>query len=611
MDLEFDPEIWLETVDYIIKIYTQQEVPSVGDTIESYLTNQIDEKTYKCWLRLNGANPDTFNGVLWARREKLRPHEYIEYQRRNKTDDDTITKALRYYGFIDDGEAKAAMEMFDELPTISDHLHWLQRNVFDDEYVKDYDLLNGFEERFWVKFGGDLRARGMKKDYAKLHYAAHWIQPAMGQLFQMLARNRPGRVDPSIQFTEEDLLRLMAEQDVAPYFRQRLRNIAYQPITLRFLRQMFDMGVISDADAVERYQDLSYAPTDAELLVKTDSIRRIRTNTTATKGSTPTKIRQLYILGSLDKFASTKLLKDQGFPDDAISKAIATWDTEKLAKEQAAGDKESKSITRKATLSGLRVGTVSPETAMAQLVRLGDTQNHAADSVRGVQAEEAISLARQAIGVIRKAALKGRVTLGQASTMLSGLGIVPDKVSTYLQLWNLEMQAGMKQLSAQDIIKKSCEGLIPLDEAQQRLLNLGYDDADAALKFAEIQQCVTKNEAKMADAQNKADARQAKQLMQLQKQIAQQSAQLVKQLEKSAGKADLLKWYVDGVIGRTYLITRLIAIGVTPSDAEIAALDADVKRSANSAKQAKKSGGGSVGSGSTASTGGAATTSGP
>src|SRR5207253_600623 len=133
-----------------------------------------------------------------------------QYVRRNGGGKDDERNALRALGFVDDRYAAAFQELYWELPSIGDHLEWLRKNVFDAHYVNDFNLLDGFDtddeinklpgvhdyksipvqkpNNFWAKFGGDLTALGMKKEYAALHYAAHWLNPSFTQLFEMTQR---------------------------------------------------------------------------------------------------------------------------------------------------------------------------------------------------------------------------------------------------------------------------------------------------------------------------------------------------------------------------------------------------------------------------------------
>jgi hypothetical protein len=78
--------------------------------------------------------------VLRARREKLTPEESIEWDRRNDVpEEDDAGPAPAAWGCLTWPNARR-LDLYDELPTIQDHLHWLQRNVFDDAYVNDYNL---------------------------------------------------------------------------------------------------------------------------------------------------------------------------------------------------------------------------------------------------------------------------------------------------------------------------------------------------------------------------------------------------------------------------------------------------------------------------------------
>src|SRR5205085_2634348 len=194
-------------LDYVLNYVCASEAPTPSEAVEAYLRDYIKYDQYACILRMHGFDPDTQEPFTKARSEKLNPKEAIQWVRRHGLDSDRESAALRALGFYDTDQREAFKELYDELPSIGDHLEWLRKNVFDDKYVEDFKLMEGFEERFWPKFGGQLRALGMTKENASLHYAAHWINPSFSQQFEMVQRLRPGRVDPRLVFSRDDLLR--------------------------------------------------------------------------------------------------------------------------------------------------------------------------------------------------------------------------------------------------------------------------------------------------------------------------------------------------------------------------------------------------------------------
>src|SRR5262249_35404652 len=149
-------------LDRILTYLTESLCPSIiphpPESIDAWMQGQIDDDTFVCWLGAHGVSRNVWGPVITARSEHLHARETIEWGRRNRYEPGAIDELLKHRGWRRDEDRARVQELYDELPTIGDHLHWMARNVFDEEYVKDYQLMKGFEERFWVKFGPDLRA---------------------------------------------------------------------------------------------------------------------------------------------------------------------------------------------------------------------------------------------------------------------------------------------------------------------------------------------------------------------------------------------------------------------------------------------------------------------
>lgn len=564
-------------IAYVMNSICPVNIPGPGDAMEAYLRGWLSEERYHCWLNAHGYNEQNMSYVLRARREKLSTDDIIQWGRRHKINDDTITGWLKLYGWMEEQERAAAVELYDELPTISDHLHWLQRNVFDDAYVKDYNLMEGFEDRFWAKFGDDLRALGMKKEYAELHYAAHWINPSPGQLFEMLRRLRPGRVDKSVQFTEQDLLRLLAEQDIAPYFRERFRQIAYVPFGLRFMRQLYDTRQIDDAEASQRFQDLGYKPTDADMLVKSESIRRARTVATQTQGFTASNIRKLYVAGKMKNPEAIRRLGELGYPEKPANDAIDAWVRLREVKAVDDGSKAAKSALVTSAKDAVQLGVITEAQAQQTLVRAGFSNDNAASLVSSWVTMDRIRITKLGISYIKKAVMSGMLALNDVQTMLAGLGLTPEKVNEYINSWTYDLTASKRHIAASEINRLLTEGLIDVATARVRLANLNYADPDAQLLIAEAAYRINQNEQKAAAAELRSREQQAKQLIKAIDANKKQLARMQKQLTGLGTVKTLTMWYRNGLIGPAYLTSRLLAMGYQQVDIDLLIEEANIE----------------------------------
>lgn len=101
--------------------------------------------------------------------------------------------------------------------------------------------------------------KGLSKEWAERYWASHWSLPSPQQGFEMLHRGKIGM---------DDLHLLLRASDVMPFWRDKLIEIAYRPLTRVDVRRMYALGVI-DVDGVRKaYTDLGYNDYNADLMTR-------------------------------------------------------------------------------------------------------------------------------------------------------------------------------------------------------------------------------------------------------------------------------------------------------------------------------------------------------
>src|SRR6516162_9718364 len=270
LDIHIEFESFKELLDYLSNYVVQMHIPEIADAIEGYLKGTVTEDQAKCWIQLHGGNWDNYYKVIRSRRERLRVKPLIQYARRNDWQPAQIVFEMNQMGYTDQEDILRELTLYDELPTVADHLHWLTRNVFDTEYVQKYQLEEGFDDRFWKAFGHDLYAQGYTYERAKHEYAAHWIMPSPTQMQQFVYRLRPGRDPNGVTFTVDDYKRILAEQDYNIRARTWFAATVNPVPAISYIKQMFRVGAI-DADQLKAYHmDLGYTDVDSDNFVAVD-----------------------------------------------------------------------------------------------------------------------------------------------------------------------------------------------------------------------------------------------------------------------------------------------------------------------------------------------------
>ncbi|GAJ24837.1 unnamed protein product, partial [marine sediment metagenome] len=101
--------------------------------------------------------------------------------------------------------------------------------------------------------------KGLSEDWTKRYWAAHWSLPSPQQGFEMLHR---GIIDQS------ELNMLLRALDIMPFWRDRLTQVAYRPLTRVDVRRMYKEGVLDEAGVFDAYLDHGYSPENAKRMTQ-------------------------------------------------------------------------------------------------------------------------------------------------------------------------------------------------------------------------------------------------------------------------------------------------------------------------------------------------------
>jgi hypothetical protein len=529
--------------------------------MECILQQTTDVETAYCWASYSGVNLDEFLPVIDARRDKLTTEEVIQYGRRTDIPDDQIATLLQAQGWYRRNEAIAKVQLYDELPSINDHLHWLQRNVFDDEYVRDYDLLNGFEERFWTKFGHDLHSLGYTKDRASLEYAAHWINPSPEQLKEMVYRLNPDIYSGEFPFTVNDYQRILAEQDIGSYFRPRFAEIIYRIPALTYIIGMYRANIIDDAGLGAYHQQLGYSKVDSTRFVAVDRIQKIRMRAAQSGGWTPSRLANAW---SVNQISAAEM-------DAEFERLGYTQDESEAARAQAqaalqhsvfirARSRALQSIVANVT-SAIKIGITTVDQAAQMLIDAGYPSDFAKSLSQSALVSGQVARIQRAISRIRTAFDSGEISVDYALSALLALGIEPASANNYLAVWSLELTPGRKRRSATQIVNDVSFGVMATDEALVRLHNLGYSDADSMLFLADANRKIADREAKLLAQEERLIAKRNAELARLAKEAQRQQEEAIAALRREEPPEKLQKWAAMGLVNREYFYDRLRLYG--------------------------------------------------
>jgi hypothetical protein len=536
-------------------------LPEPDDIIRAYAHGLVDDRAAELALRRRGVKLDDWLPYIQAHSSTVGASEAIEYGKRLGGDRDQLDALLLRSGVSDAGQRDMMLSLYQKLPTRADVNLWLQRNVFDQAYVTDFRLDEGFDERFWARFSTVLEAGGWTREYSYLDYAAHWVVPATGQLAEMVQRLRPGRVDPSLVYTAGDYERTLAEQDYAPYYRQRLLAISYRPLPIRFLRAAYQTDTLTKQGVAEAYQDQGYSAETARFMADTEEVIKARARAGQSRGWTPQALAKAYINGQVDAGTVGLNMQALGFTTLETQRMLERATAEYQGALAQRGAAYARSSSVRGVLAGFRAGTVSAGRAEATLVTLGWDADSAAAALQSTELVERAQLASRAVAALRRAFLRGEIGLADAQNTLTAAGLDVTRVSQLTSLWPLELSPARKHISAGQIRKGVLSGLLSTDQARAALERLGYPEPDALLLTGEFGYDLLQQQIKLDQAATKGAVGAASQMDRLLALNVKLDAKIRAALKHATPVAKLVSWFASGYIKEDFFRHRLSQMG--------------------------------------------------
>jgi len=421
LDLSVNVKEIERIVEYYINLSCPTEIPPINESIELYLRNQISQDHCRCLITARGGVWELYQLVIFARREKLKPHELIEFARRNEIPDSVVDGKLRELGWIDDDERNAVKYLYDEIPSLQELLQMVGKNVFNDELATTFRLDEDFEERFKPNLGAAFSAKHINEYWQKYFWRLHWQRPNLEQAYRFLYRLRPDKQLGVKPFGMEEFNQVMLDQDISPQMREWLVATAYQVISIRQLRQLLDTGQIDKNEVISRLQDSGYAPNDAQLLANGIEILVRRSQASEVHGITPQHLGTWLGSGLITEDDYGQQMKYLGFSDDQITQGKTS---QTLTKNVAIKEEKIKALK-----SCFLTGKIDGQSAYNELVGMQINSDIASSIVETWTAEHSCKSKDSTLAELRKAAEEQLITIDQFVQQLTRLGFSSDAIA--------------------------------------------------------------------------------------------------------------------------------------------------------------------------------------
>lgn len=289
--------------------------PEPATAIALKVRHLIDDVTYKGVMRDQGYN------AYWAGLQEranvslLAAMDYVSLYRRGKIDRGTLDNYAGRLGYIP-AELDNILAVSEYFPNPADLVRFAVREVYSPNVVEAFKM----DEDLPAQYLAEAAKAGVPRDQAINFWRAHWGLPGANQGFEMYQRG-------IIKY--DTLVLLLKTLDVMPYWRDKLIQLAFSPLTRVDVRRMYAEGVLRADQLPQKYQDNGYSPENAQLLADFT----VKYENRETKGLTRAQVIKSYVDDLITREELSGYLVLFGYADEVVQFWLDQADFQKLSEE--------------------------------------------------------------------------------------------------------------------------------------------------------------------------------------------------------------------------------------------------------------------------------------
>jgi SOS response regulatory protein OraA/RecX len=429
------PPQLIRELDQVSNTACQSLLPGVPEADRAFLGGTISHEKWLCLVKAAGAHPTEAQEVRDAERAKLNLRQAIFSMFRERIDQARFDKLATANGVITDQDKSELVNAEQWWPNHTDLVMWMGKDALDEDAVKTFGLDKDFEQKYGeqAKKLGD--GAGVSKTFMRYAWRSHWRNIGVGQMLEAYRRLRPGEVPKEIEVSEKDIRQALSQQDIQPYWVERLIATGWRVVTREDAVKMYNLHQVDEDQLTKWLQDGGYKEADA--LALTDYYKAQRTLTEARNSGLPT-IRMAVRRYARGELASAEL--------DTVINAY----------------------------------TYYPEQP--------DQVRQAAKLARTMQNRTNV------ITAAKRRYTHGLIGVADAAAELAGAGVDADEIESLLETWDQVRKRKTKEATAAMLCQWRKDQLIGAGEQFSALIRLGYSQpdaenivADCTLKIAQAQ----------------------------------------------------------------------------------------------------------------------------
>lgn len=246
-----------------------------------------------------------------------------------------------------------------------------------------------------------------------------------------------------------------------------LVETAGAPLSRTEMEQLYNRGLVTEAQVNQALNESRLKPKYNQLAFELH-----------TRLLQPNELAEMVVWGVITHGEAAAEVTKLGYDTVAAGRLISSAVNRKLQ-----ADRET--VVR--AIEVLYVdNAISEQDASQQIARLGFSPEEVAFKLQASELKRHTRLVNTGLNAIRSKFIAHHIDKGGASSAIDAMGIPHQQRDSMLQLWQIERDANVSQLTEAQIIKALKNQTITVEDAHQRLLNKGYTPADATILIEDM-----------------------------------------------------------------------------------------------------------------------------
>jgi hypothetical protein len=345
------------------------------------------------------------------------------------------------------------------------------REAFTDGVAAKY----GYDNDMPAAFAGHLQKAGYDPAWAKFYWRAKWELPSATMGYEMLHR---GVIDSG---TLDELLRV---QDYPSYWRSKLTQISYNPLTRVDVRRMFKMGIIGRTEVLRSYLDLGYDATKAEWLTRFTEVTYPpdpEDPTQTNRDLTRDVITRGYQRGIITREQAAAQLAAIGYDASEIEFLLSLADADKLIDTTPDYTLEHQRDIIAVIERAYTRANISPASARSAFASVGLDAAEIGIRMTILDSIRAESVTEDAVATIGKAYVSRANTRAETLAALGQFNIPGGAQLKIMAEWEWTREHGDRRLTASQYQEAYDLKIVNLVQYKEAMRGLGYAEKDVAI----------------------------------------------------------------------------------------------------------------------------------